>query len=411
MKNLATFSLFLVFSFSSIFAQSKTCDCKKDLDFVVEKMQKMTSFKKQVKGDKKDLFENTYQELASKMKTPLPVEECYKLLLQQTLLVNDVHFSLSYKNEIISKDIIEDSLKLASFKSSEDFKNHPKINIDLKDLKQKLEAKPLDAIEGIYNYGEFQKIGVYFSEEKKEYIGVLLENTLSQWEVGEVRFRAIHTNDNKYNLYYYDADTRKPGFVKSISLENGRLWSYKKDGNNFNHELPIKEQSNWEFKSINDSTQYIYLGTFSNRDRKKHNSFYDEVKSKLTAENVIVDLRSNSGGNDKYSDPYLKLLKNKNVYVLTNCFTGSNGEQFTHELKKLKNSKHLGQTTRGVIAYGMNYGYVYDLPSGNFEITPTDMNFHKFIEFEGKGIFPEIPLDFDKDWVEQTLEIIASENK
>lgn len=411
MKKLITISIVFLFTINSIFAQSQTCDCKTDLDFIVEKMQKMPSYKKQIRGDKKEIFENTYQELASKMKQPLPVEDCYKLLLQQTLLVNDVHFSLGYKNAILSNEILKDSLKLEAFKLSETFTNHPKTDMNLAELEQTLEAKPVDEIEGIYNYGEFQKIGVYYSEEKKELIGVLLENTLSQWEVGDIRFRATHTHDNKYNLYYYDADTRKPGFVKSISLENGRLWSYKKEGNTSNFELPIKEQSDWEFKSINDSTQYIYLGTFSNREKKKHKSFYNEVENKLTAENIILDLRSNSGGNDKFSDPYLKLLKDKNVYVLTNCFTGSNGEQFTLKLRQLKNVKHLGQTTRGIIAYGMNYGYNYDLPSGYFKITPTDMNFHKFIEFEGKGITPEIPLDFGRDWIEQTLEIMASTHK
>ena len=39
-------------------------------------------------------------------------------------------------------------------------------------------------------------------------------------------------------------------------------------------------------------------------------------------------------------------------------------------------------------------------------MTPTDMNFHKYIAYEGKGITPEIQLDFNRDWMEQTLEII-----
>ena len=90
------------------------------------------------------------------------------------------------------------------------------------------------------------------------------------------------------------------------------------------------------------------------------------MKTKLTAKNVIVDLRSNGGGNSKLSDPFLKLLKKKNVYIITNCFAGSNGEQFTLKLKALKNAKHLGQTTSGIIAYGMNYGYNYNTPSSTF---------------------------------------------
>ncbi|WP_439151304.1 S41 family peptidase [Winogradskyella sp.] len=131
----------------------------------------------------------------------------------------------------------------------------------------------------------------------------------------------------------------------------------------------------------------------------------------MTAKNIIVDLRSNSGGNSKYSDPFLKVLKNKNVYVITNCFAGSNGEQFTLKLLKNKKATHLGQKTRGIIAYGKNYGYNFNTPSGHFSITPTDMNFHEYIEYEGKGITPDITLNFDSDWIEQTIEIIIAKQK
>jgi len=403
--------LVLTFFFTSNFAQSQTCDCKVDLDFIVEKMKKMPSYKKQIKGDKKIEFENSYNNLASQMAQPLALEDCYKLLLQQTLLINDTHSNLNVVKDVLPKKELQNTTKVNAFKLSSTFKRHPKTNLDLETLKQILAVKPIDAIEGIYTYGKSQKIGVYYSEDKKELIGVLLENTLNHWEVGEIRFIATHTNGVKYNLYYYDIDTRKPGFVKSISLDNGRLWSYKKVGNSSNVELPIKDQSDWEFKAINDDTQYIYFGTFGNSKKKEHLKFYKEVERQLTAKNVIVDLRSNRGGNKKFSDVYLKLLKNKNIYILTNCFTGSNGEQFTLKLRRLNNANHLGQTTRGVIAYGKNYGYNFNTLSGYFNFTPTDMNFHKFIEFEGKGISPQIPLNFEDNWINQTLEVISSKNK
>ncbi|ARV10686.1 hypothetical protein BTO05_02190 [Winogradskyella sp. PC-19] len=58
----------------------------------------------------------------------------------------------------------------------------------------------------------------------------------------------------------------------------------------------------------------------------------------------------------------------------------------------------------------MNYGYRYNTPSEYFKMMPTDMNFHKYIEYEGKGVSPEIPLDFSRDWIEQTLEIIEKDS-
>ena len=38
------------------------------------------------------------------------------------------------------------------------------------------------------------------------------------------------------------------------------------------------------------------------------------------------------------------------------------------------------------------------------------MNFHQYYQYESKGVFPDIKLDFNRDWVDQTLKIIASKN-
>lgn len=156
--------------------------------------------------------------------------------------------------------------------------------------------------------------------------------------------------------------------------------------------------------------QYIYFGSFSNANDnvKAFKAFYSKYKNSFTAQHIIVDLRSNGGGNSKWSDPFLKLLRKSKakIYVITNQFTASNGEQFTLKLKDKLNAVHLGQKTYGVIAYGINYSYKYNTPSGKFTILPTDMNYHKYIAYEGYGIAPDITLNFDNDWIVQTLQLI-----
>jgi hypothetical protein len=411
MKNLALIIVTLLISTTGIFAQSQTCDCKTDLDFVVEKIKKMPSYKKQIKGEKEDAFEATYQKNSEKMQNPISIEACYKMLLEQMLFVNDTHAALQVSTDILPEEVFKDDTKFSEFKASEEFINHPKTDRNISELRSELSEKNPEDLEGIYTYGSDEKIGFYYAENKKDLIGVVLETNLKQWEVGEIRCYATPTNANKYNLHYYKADTRTPAYFKSLSFENGRLWSYKKVGNTNNFEFVENQEALTSFKQLNEDTQYIYFKSFSNRKGKALKQFFEDTKDKLTAKNIIVDLRSNSGGNSKYSDVFLKLLKNKNVYVLTNCFTGSNGEQFTLKLLKNENAKHLGQTTFGVIAYGMNYGYNYNTPSGHFNISPTDMNFHEYIAYEGKGITPEVPLDFNRDWIAQTLDIIESDTK
>lgn len=395
MKKSISILAIILFVFNTSYSQNEVCDCKKELDFMVEKIQKMPSYKKQMKGEKLIAFKTSFTELSSKMNAPISIETCFKYLQKQLLLVNDVHSNIA-----ISK----------KYNGVKNYTSNLFDLVDITNLKDSLSKKSLNEIEGLYAFKDELVIGVFYHNSKSIVTGIILESKLPQWKIGDIKFEASLIQDQKYNLFDYHIERKTPSLLKSITFDNGRVWGYKKIGNTANEELPIKGQTNWEFKQLNSNTQYLYFGHFSNRNKKEHQAFYESVKDKLTAQNIIVDLRNNAGGNKKFSDVYLKLLKNKNVYILTNCFTGSNGEQFTHKLKKLKNATHLGQTTRGVISYGMNYGYSYNSPSGYFEITPTDMDFHEYFEFESKGISPEIQLDFDKDWIQQTLKIMDSKN-
>ena len=115
MKKLALFTITFFISTLAFFAQSNTCDCKTDLDFIVEKIKKMPSYKKQINGNKEVEFETTYHTLSSKMKEPILVEDCYKMLLKQMLLVNDAHASLQINTTIIPETILENDSQFLEF--------------------------------------------------------------------------------------------------------------------------------------------------------------------------------------------------------------------------------------------------------------------------------------------------------
>ncbi|MFT4610811.1 MAG: hypothetical protein ACJA1H_000764 [Glaciecola sp.] len=118
MQNLITFSLVCLFTITPVFSQVQTCDCKTDLNFIVEKTKKMPSYKKQIKGDKEIQFENLYATLSAKMEQPVLAEDCYKMLLKQMSVINDVHASLRFNHTYLSNDDINIESKLAAFKTS-----------------------------------------------------------------------------------------------------------------------------------------------------------------------------------------------------------------------------------------------------------------------------------------------------
>ena len=76
----------------------------------------------------------------------------------------------------------------------------------------------------------------------------------------------------------------------------------------------------------------------------------------------------------------------------------SQGEIFTLQVKELPNVKTLGQTAKGMLTYGSNYGKRVKLPGQAFEIYITDMKGNtKHLPYENYGVDSDIFLSDTKD--------------
>jgi C-terminal processing protease CtpA/Prc len=217
---------------------------------------------------------------------------------------------------------------------------------------------------------------------------------------------------------HFDFISNRNGAIytfRNLVYINKRLSStpYKKyEGKDF-VSIPSSEEK-YQFRRLNQKTDYLRLGTFSSNNKKIAiaTSFYESIKDSLTAKNVIVDLRDNTGGGFKTSQQFIKLLKKHmgNIHILVNNFTVSNAEQFVNELKDKSNVTTYGETTRGTLCYGNNRGTSYTLPSNRFVFYPTDMKARKKdLPFESIGSAPDVELNpFSGDWIKQTLDLIKT---
>lgn len=414
MKKLITVIVLFIFS-TSLSAQSN-CDCKLELKFVYEQMQTMASFKSQIKGESAQEFDDKYQELTAAVTTKMDKLDCYVQINKLMSLVKDKHAGVYGVRPDYSYGDTLDSAFIEAYQKTNEFIDFPKVDLDLKALREELTLKPIDDVEGVYNIGSLVKIGVYRVAQSDSLIAVILASKLGIWAPGQIyMYIAATYQSNRYDITAHGQVHKNLLFYKSQLVEYGILLSnVVKEGLTENHVfVDAKQQETYKLKTLSEDVQYVWMNSFSrNGNADNRDALVDQINKELTASNLIVDLRNNGGGASKISLPIVKAIRKSGVkvFVLTNFASGSNAEQTTVRLKGIKTTIHLGQTTYGAIAYGHNYGNTFTSPSGLFYIAPTDMRFNHFLKYEESGIAPDVKLSPESDWIEQTMNIINTQN-
>ena len=405
----------------TIVLQAQTGSYLEDLATLKSILQKTPSYKDQIQGDKLAAYNALYARLVADTTGNITGYKYFYNLAQLVFPLKDNHlgfYQVSDYSNFKNKDAIENYIKTAAFSA------YPSYEIDIDSLKAAMAQKPFDSIEGIYHYDKFYSVGLFKSGDK-EYTGVVLDSDINLWQKGQVamhlyeykprRFKAIYghplfknfllqpnekyNNQSLLNSYFYSS------YSQNIYSKRLPYRSYA--------DLP-KNAQRFELKNINDKVQYLLLRSFqataSTMQRSK--IFYDSIKNLLKAPNLVLDLRNNEGGAKKQAGKYFKLLKKYSkkgkLYVLVNNETISQAEIFTLRLKKVKNVVTIGQTTKGMLAYGSNYGKRERLPGQKVEIYITDMRGKpEYLRYEDEGISPDIYLDDRSDWIDQTLQILG----
>ncbi len=416
-------TLLVYFLISSLVSNSQKGTYLEDLKSLQSVIQKTPSYRVQIKGDKLEQYKTLYDNLASDTVADPNSYRYYYNLVQLLFPIRDNHLGFY---QIPNFDHFKTKETIDSFVATKEFRDYPTVDINFDSLKNELTKKPADSIEGIYHYDKYYTVGVYRSGNN-EYLGVILESEVNLWSKGQI---AIHLYENTPQIYkaIYGHPLTKNFIFQPVekyqnqSLVNSYFYGaysqdiYSKRLQSDDHVNIQRGGSKFELKNINENVQYLLVKTFQadNITSQTSKSFYDSIKNNLKTPHLILDLRNNEGGAEKEMAKYFQLLKSYvesgHLYVLHNNGTMSQAEIFILKLKELKNVTTLGQTTRGMLTYGSNYGKRVRLPSGRFEIYPTDMLSWKLalLEYEDFGLKPDVFLEIDKDWIKQVLEVIAT---
>ncbi len=396
---------------TNVFAQSEVCSCESDLKLLDSKIRKIPAY--QINKKKyKNVFATALQEVAS-TKT---LFECHHLLNELLIALNDNH-SKVYGTDLGATDEVMASPEMFSkFKKSALFNSYPKPDIDLGELMKLLNSKEKKGVEGVYQNENGMKIGVYKSNDRNVYNAIVLDSVSDVWEVGEIIYTLFPLgNDYLLSVGGNTKSKRMIAYVERVGHGFFYFMGFQKDMTQINYASNLRSEKTYYRESISDEITYLKIGSFdawyptlSDAER-----FYETLKGNLNKKYLILDLRNNRGGGDRNSDILFKILKRyakqKYIYLLINHRTISNAEQFAHKLSQLKNVRLFGMRTNGTLAYEVK-DELYTLPCGNFRAVLSSKKHTKYLEFESKGIVPDITFDQETDWVEQLIDYIENNN-
>lgn len=382
----------------------------KDLDFVYTRLKQSSSYKTQ--KDKQEALDIKYRELKNTYAgRQLNTLESYFRLYELVDVLNDLHNDIYGNTEPFSYTDLQKPEFLEKIRNSPEYTFYPYSTADLDSLEATLEKKALNDYEGIYYYETYIKIGIC-RNAAGIYEGIVLDSRIPAWQPGETILYLAGRENKRFRLFM-GHPLHKRLFSALDYFDAGEFkflpWKKKSEGPDF-YRAAFPEKK-FHFDTLNPSTLYIKLGSFSSsgENLRQATTFCNGIKDKLHTPNLIVDIRNNPGGGDRTSLQFYKLLKayKGQLWLLINFGTVSNAEQFTVKLKDRKNVTLLGDNTRGMITYGRNYPEDQASPSGRFRIYFSDMkdNWKKYLPYEGKGISPDVYLRSDRDWIEQALEI------
>ncbi|WP_422356541.1 S41 family peptidase [Roseivirga pacifica] len=388
----AIISILFIFLVLPVFAQN-SCDCNADLEFVKAQLENTPSFKDQIKGKQEMEFQALVESLKSEEQ--LSIHECFWRLNRLIGMLRDKHISVAYQ----TKENINpfDGLKVEKMEGQE----------------TQLSQKSFRDVEGIYSVSDKLEIGVYRTEVVDSLVGVVLKSETATWEKGEVCMILKETDlDNQFDLMM-SFDKKNMYFRRSFIFQEGSFFANLKKlrSPSVNQALVDPDATPYTLDQL-DGVSYVWFNSFgsSSDNWKKRDAFLEELSETEIGSTLIIDLRNNGGGSDKISKSIFKALKKaskgKEVYVLTNYFTASNGEIFALRAKQEMDATHVGWRTNGALAYGVNYGTTYELPSGYFSIRPTDMNNREYHGYEVVGVVPDVELDYWVDWKVQLKELL-----
>lgn len=296
--------LIIFFLFTQIVWGQNTCSCETSLQNLIQKIEnEYPGFQDKTK-DK--IVYSSFKKQVTDEAARTKASECLDLLKKYISFFRDGHVRINRAISVNSEGNVHT-----------DF-----VNVNSTKFQKKIKSGK-DPLEGIWKNrfewtgGTSYEIGLT-KTNKDEYTGFIITSTSKFWEPKETKFKLF--SDGKYELYFANKTLDKGNY----EIYNDNIIYFKEARASFIKETPkpnlteeqikrkIGELYGFEIKQLTPKTAIITLPSFDYPYVEIIEGLINNNRSLLeNSENLIVDLRGNSGGTD---NAYQKLLP----YIMTN---------------------------------------------------------------------------------------------
>ena len=363
------FSINLLLTFQNMM-MAQDCSCAAQFNFVTNYFEQNNPAFQKIKNDPAGytIYKADLKKLRTAANKEKDTDLCIRLLDKYVTLLKDHHSGIGFH---LNRKDLGDSIKVAAFKSSAAYRQFKKIQVDTSELYTRLNTKDIADIEGIYSDGRSIVFGIVQRENKpNEYIGVVLK-TNKLLDAGHILLELTRQQDSSFDVSY---NIGLLGFnfqriIKTTTIEHGQIpfLGFSKGS------VPSSQGKNYEFKELNDSTNYLRLLSFDARLTRELDSFYLTIDQAIKSKPfLIIDIRNNGGGSES---SYFKLLpyaytkplqidsasvwvSPENIKRYEESTTGDY-KDLVARMKKAKPYSFIPQSEQAVTTWSMDSGTVY----------------------------------------------------
>lgn len=310
MQAMNKFTLYIILFLSAAGASQTRCDCNKVISFIQKNIEENSaSYQHQVIEKKRfkeyTAFKNEIDSISLVLTTE---KECVGLASYYLSFIKDSHQWIKLTNEYYPFEVFTDSVAVKQF-IAENVENLPLR--DISELKNDIEGK------WYYEHGMLE-IQIQSNKEKgREYVGLISKPIQYYAKIGDLKLDFYRRKNQLYAVFWDFGQKPKtyPVQLDKGVLKIGREYNFVRNQKDISEADRFKLDDKTYFEEMTDKTNYLKIHSFGYDEKFKIDSILKaNHQIIISKENLIIDLRNNSGGSDFSYHPILPYIMDEIRY-------------------------------------------------------------------------------------------------